>query len=254
MKLEAVAALGIRLSQFSNRFEAGETASRGAAEAFEADVVLLWLPGDPGPCRAEDLFVTGDLVDRSAILDMAHAIRHGALERWFSARGISVTSTAPVGSVSGPSGLLALGWRSAPSNRNRIEAFLALVAEQLRAVLSRAELADQFAAACDDAEQLPVVRALRKDVGRLQQEVSRLQRAIPEDGAPSARQRTILESTSDYVFATDITRARQRTCGSSRALACSSGSRSRMPASTPTCDSRSSRSGKRSRKSCGPSG
>jgi PAS domain S-box-containing protein len=204
MKLDAVAALAIKLGQLSNRFEAGETACRGAADAFEAEAVVVWLPGERGPCRAEDLFVAGDLVPRSSILDVAQAVRSGALERWFSAHAIPVTSVAPIGSSGRTFGLVAVGWRSTPAKSLRLDAFLALVAEQLRAVLARGEAAELMAAASDDAEQLPVVRALRKDVGSLRQEVARLQHTVPEDSGTSARQRTIIESTSDYVFVKDV--------------------------------------------------
>lgn len=204
MRLQAVASLGISLSRLSNRFEAGDVVANDGAEAFEADAVVVWLPAEVGPCRADDLFVGGRAVPRSCILDIATAIRQGSLERWFSAKGIPVASVTPVGDGSGPFGLLAIGWHSAPTAGQRTDSFLAMIAEQLLAVVSRAEQAEQLAAASADVEHLPVVASLRAEVARLQLEVSRLRRLVPDDGETSARQRTIIESTADYVFVKDL--------------------------------------------------
>jgi PAS domain S-box-containing protein len=204
MKLQAIASLGISLSRLSNRFGAGDVVARDAADAFDADAVVVWLPAQVGPCRAEDLFVGGQGVPRSSILDIAHAIRQGSLERWFSARGISVATVIPVGDGSGPFGLLALGWHSAPSGGDRTDAFLSMISEDLRAAVSRGDQAELAAAASAGAECLPIVVSLRQDVARLQQEVGRLKRLVPDDGDTSARQRTIIESTGDYVFVKDV--------------------------------------------------
>ncbi|HEY3381282.1 MAG TPA: ATP-binding protein [Vicinamibacterales bacterium] len=204
MNLEAVASLGIRLSQLSDRKEAGRAASLGLTEAFEADAAVVWLPPDSGPCRAEDVFASGSVVPDGAARELARVLRDGGLERWFAARGAAVSTAAAIGAAGTPFGLLAVGWQRSPFNSSRIEVFLALVAEQLRSVLAREQLVCQAAAGTGDPEQHPLVRTLRRDITVLQQELTRSQRAIPEDGSTTTRQRTIIESTSDYVFVKDI--------------------------------------------------
>jgi PAS domain S-box-containing protein len=205
MKLDAVAALGVRLSQLSDRREAGLAASHQMVDAFEADAVVVWLPSEVGPCRAGDVSAAGPLVPPAVFEDLVGAVRAGALKRWLGAHGAAVSTIASIGVAGGPLGLLALAWRQLPLNAGLIEAFLAQVAEQLRAVLAgRGVPAAAVPGPSGDPEQLSLVQDLRDELARLKQELADHQRATPAPGAADGRQRTILESTSDYVFVKDI--------------------------------------------------
>ena len=206
MKLEAVASLGIRLSQLSDRTEAGRTAVQGLLSAFEADVAFIWLPPEPGPCRPEDLFVAGDVLAAVPGEEIATVIRAGAIERWLAARGAAVATTQPIGAAGTAFGLLAAGWRSSPMMGARIDAFLALVAEQLRALLARQRAARRYGSPdLPDVERHPLVLELTRELAQAREELNRRhQMAVTESGLPDDRYRTIFQSTSDYVFVKDI--------------------------------------------------
>lgn len=193
MNIEAAAALTTRLSRMSNRFEAGEAVCSGGANTFGADATVAWLPGDAGQCRAEDLFVAGDIVARASILDLAHAVRGGTLDEWFGVHGMSSSCIVPVGAADAFPGLLAVGWRAETSGGSGSAALLAVLAAQVHAVMARADLVEQLAAAPGDAEQLPVVQSLREDIERLHMRATELQRSargLASDELRDARERT----------------------------------------------------------------
>lgn len=205
MKLESVAAIGINLSRSTNGFQAGEAACHGAADAFGADAVVLWLPAEAGLCRAEDLFVAGQAVSRSSILEIAHAVRSGSLELWLDARGAPAVTVRPVFGPGGRTGLLAVAWRAAPADGPSIDAFVEMIAGQVQAVLFRSELADRVSVelSSDVAERREADQARRAAVEDLRSANERTRVLLTEQMRLSQRGSAILDLTRRLIAETD---------------------------------------------------
>ncbi len=138
MKLDVVATLGARLWQLQTRSEVGAQAAVGLVEAFEADGAILWLADhERRDCEAEDIFVSGPLVQSARADELALVIRAGRLEQWIAARGGAIYNAADIDTDEGRCGLIAVSWRQARRMPGYIDAFLVLLAEQLKAWAER---------------------------------------------------------------------------------------------------------------------
>lgn len=144
MKLEAVATLGTKLWQLRLRADLGSTAATGLLEAFEADGAIVWLGDTGGPCEAEDLYLAGALVQPGAKAEIAVAIRAGRLEHWIATHGGALYNGAEVGGDEESCGMVAVAWRNARRMPSHVDAFLAFIGEQVKAVLEREAVLAEF--------------------------------------------------------------------------------------------------------------